>query len=402
MHSIRILNPHTSVALLGPEAAPPFGMAILADGGPADTCLELALAGSPAQIDAGLTALGRALEAPAWLEVTLHESGQPWRTPLQGWALRTPAGGPLDRHLRLTRAAYWEGDRRALPLNSSLEAAVLTNQPGGNSAAILAGDCAGDLPAPLRLEIGVPLTGSNPLADILLALDAGSDAPALQAEEAVSPVVTSLRSDPTCSGGACRSLSWSGDAETAVARWDLSPAALSACAGRAFRPLLRLTGLNLLDGLDMRLRLSYPGVALPDETPAVRVRLNRAGVELPPIFLPPFAVETDPPGALELWLLAQRAGGGALELDDLLLLPAAHVRSLRAALNLPPGWTLVDHGEQAYALNPQGEALASHNPGGQLALAPSRDQRLTVVALDAPPTMGLLLRAFYRPRRSLL
>lgn len=402
MHSIRIYNSHTSVALLGPLAAPPFGTTRLADGGPEDTRLELALSGSPAEIDAGLTALGRALESPAWLELTLQEGGEPWRTPLQGWALRTPAEGPLDRHLRLTRAAYWEGSLRVLPLNGSVNAVTLINQPGGNSVTLQGVDCAGDLPAPLHLEIGVPLTESSPLAHVLLSLSAGSDAPVLQAEDAFSPVVTSLRSDPTCSGGACRSVSWSGDAETAVARWNLNSTALSACAGRTFRPLLRLTGLNQQDGLDLRLRLSYPGVALPDETPAMRARLNSACIELPPIYLPPCTFETAPPGALEIWLLAQRIGGAALELDDLLLLPAANVRSLRAALSLPPGWTLVDDGEQACALNLQGEALASHNPGGLLALTPGRDQRLTVVALDSPPGMNLTLRAFYRPRRSLL
>lgn len=409
MHTIRIYNSHTTVLLAGPLAAPPFGAARLLDGGPENTRLDLALSGSPQQMADGLQALGRALDAPAWLEVTPTEGGETWQTPLSAWALRRAADGTQDRHLNLTRADFWEGSLRSLPLNDTLQPVTLTNHSDAHSghshsAAIRAADCAGDLPAPLRLEIGVPAGGADPLGNARLALDAGADGPTLQAEDAFCPITSSTRSDAACSGGACRNLTWSSNDETAVLRWSLDSAALAACAGRAFRPLLRLTGLNLLSGLDFHLRLAYSGMLLADENGCARAALNTSLVELPPIFLPPFAPAGMPLQALELWLYARRSGGAAVELDDLLLLPAANWRSLQAAVSVPPGCTLADSSVEpyAYTVSAAGQALASHNAGGELLLAPGLDQRLALLAVDSPPGMSLTLLASYWPRRRVL
>ncbi len=440
MNRLAIGTESAAFTLLGEGRTLPFKGATYRACAPAGETaaetIELALEdGDPLAIAAGLEALERAVaqvEAARGVGVYLFQQARPgeetWRSRLLEARLEPAAGergrGSLGVRVCLLRENAWEGALRDAPLSNVHGARVtaglsVDNHLDGlhcNFVEIDGGDVGGGLPAPVVLSVQnttqdterslLILAGQAVFADG----EAPDGLPHFLEGEAGTGGTTVLQ--PGCSAGACQALSWSAPVYTELLAWTLSSAQLRACAGRSFRPLLRLHEAPAYNDLWLELHLSNGSLSVRS-LPKVLAPPTCELIELPVMQLPPAPLEAScAPDAspLTLTLCATRnaAGTHSLKVDFLALLPLEGWRRYEALAGLAWQETLVDDGGEGVcsALSAAGLRQVSHLAYGKgLKLTPGRRQRLYFLhdcGPGAPVERTLRVRVQYRPRRRLV
>lgn len=363
----------------------------------------------------------------------LERRSQPADDPLyaslyEGWLEseplnQTPARGSFSLRLYLRRSAHWRKPAAALPLSnangSRLEMGIsLYNHHDGdaahqNFADIAAADLSGGLPAPLSLRLRLIEPAGQTLRQVIVAagsrLTLGGEAfpHALEGEDAVPAAdctASSLLSGGA-SGGAYRRVQWTRPDSAALLRWTLSGYRLGFCAGRTFRPVLRLISPPP-EGVYLRWRLLDGNANLLEESPAAPAQPQQslqvtAGLNLPPRWLP----QIIPAGlTLELRAESRDAGLKTLDVDFLHLLPADEGWLQLQALNGASAGEVWLDGERqlAYARSAGGETAFTHTLAGRPPhLLPGSDYRLYLLwetESGAPLNSRCEAQAFYAPR----
>ena len=409
--------------------------------------IELALAGSPAMIEAGLARLGNLLEdarrcdgapggAQVFIEMRVTPEGRLWRSRLTGGSVRAVepdarALGRLAARLALERQDFWEGPEVELPLSNPQGGAEITggleisncwdaahaNFADFSQAAADALAAYSDLPAPLILDfegIDTDTTGTlyafqnihaNPAA-----LQAVIEGEAGQPGTAVSG---DILTDPYCSGGQFQRLSWSGEGEVTAWAGSLTAEQVARCAGRPFLPLACLSyPIYPSEKIWYFWRLTITGSA-PEtvlDTPGCYLPITASLCPGVPLFLPPWPPgEDETPAGLGLELRAQAAGTGThrIDLDYLYLLALDGWRIYRPALSAW-GDGLRVHDDPTRGVLRAGrwgvQAHAAEGPG--LWVEPGRAMRCHFLIERAGggfyPTTRARVRLRCRPRRRAL
>lgn len=328
--------------------------------------------------------------------------------------------GRIEAAVIWTRRYFWEGPEVELPLtngNGSHVTGGLTvynhddaDTGHDNYVEIAAEDVDGDTPGPVKLQMQNTFDSLARAARFYVAHNVlsnpGSFDHILEGESASGGTNVA---DASCSGGAYKSVSWTGDSETQLLEWSLPTALLNAAAGNYFRILVRFliapsTGTWLRFKIKMELTTIWEGAWL------------EAGIydslqELDTLQLPPYLVGAGDLYPLKLTLLGKRTGGGSLYLDFLQLSPLDGWRKLLPkGYNLAYGVLIVDDGIggylYTYGWSPAGKTGHYSSRGQPLFLQPKMTQRLyflhTTDSGSAPIERTLRVRVWYRPRRLVL
>lgn len=317
------------------------------------------------------------------------------------------------------RRFYWEGPEVELALANTATAAatggvtVFNHYDGAthqNWVQIAAADVAGDLPAPIRLEMQNTYNDSDRGYQVYVAHNILSD-PAnfnsiLEAEDGASgtPVVYAA-----ASGGNYVSMVVNSASEVTLQTWTLSAALLAQAGGNYFRLIARIIQDLPADDVWLKFKVKLAGLTPIAETDWTLVPRFMTVMELGTIQLPPYLIEVGGQGALTLALVGKRTGGvnRTMLLDYIQLSPLDGWRRYA-----PRGYgfayltTLIDDGMSGNLwTNWPGSGNIGHYVGyGEiLKLQPGALQRLyflvrTIVG-NSPIDLTLSVRAYYRPRR---
>lgn len=358
------------------------------------------------QLESSL-ALVRAGLQPLTLCLTRDVREEPLRSRVwDGW-IELPGSALADRgrgyqgvRLHLVRENGWDAAAGSLSLsnqNGSIVQSGLaifnhSDHDSGhqNFVDIRAADLASTQPAPAIVTLNL---GSSPVrcvTDILLAAGSnlsnagGSFEHVLEAELAVagSGCATALLADPQASNQAARRVEWSTAQETCLLRWELDEQQLGFCAGRLFRPVLRLLQ-PVVSPLYLRWKVSaVTGGALVEQTAQVQAASGHSLIACAALSLPPVSSLTGvhAPLRLELWAEIPASAARSLEIDFVQLLPAEQWAHLRSLGGIHQGSRLVLDGltRKVYALNAENQEEAStHSLSGQpLYLRPGQPNRV--------------------------
>ncbi len=439
MYSLSIVLPESPAWLLQPAVPQPpleglrwIEVRSSANGEEVVECALLTLRGAGIRewLEGLQAVLARVNQTPfAVLERRIDPADDPLYASLyEGWLEsdplnQNPARGGYSLRLYLRRTAHWRKPAAALPLSNAngslLETGIsLYNHHDGdaahqNVADIRAADLSGGQPAPLGLRLRLLEPTGETLQQVILAagsrLTWGGDAfsHALEGESAAAGpdcTASTLLTSSTASGGMFRRVEWSRSDSAGLLRWSLSADQLGFCAGRLFRPVLRLV-TPPTEGVYLRWRLLDSSSSLLEESPAVPVQPQRSlqvtgGLYLPPRWLPQIT-----PAALTLELRAESRDAGlkTLDVDFVHLLPAEGWLQL-AALNGAASSEVWVVGETRLACSrsSSGETAFTHTLTGQPPhLLPGNDYRLYLLwetESGAPLTSRCEVQAFYAPR----
>ncbi|GAP09370.1 hypothetical protein BECAL_00513 [Bellilinea caldifistulae] len=402
------------------------------DGGEVIECAVLGLHGAGIRewlegLQAVLAAVSRTPFAV--LERRIEPADEPLYASLyEGWLEsdplnQRPARGGYSLRLYLRRAADWRKPAAALPLTNAngvqreTGLAVYNHHDGDpahqNFADIRAADLSGGQPAPLSLRLRLLEPMGETLRQVILAagsrLTWGGEAflHSLEGESAAAGpdcTASNVLNSGAASGGAYRRVQWTRSDSASLLRWTLSAERLGFCAGRLFRPVLRLFSPPP-EGVYLRWRL-LDGNANPlEESPDVAVQTQRSlqvtgGLHLPPGWLPQIT-----PAALTLELRAESRDTSlkTLEVDFVHLLPTEGWLELHALNGASASEVWVDGERQiAYSRSSAGETAFTHAlTGSPLHLLPGSDYRLYLLwetESGAPLTSRCEVQAFYAPR----
>jgi hypothetical protein len=435
MYSLRITCGSESLWLHGPSVSAPVRGARrqpiprALEGGRCEEQIDWLLEGTPASIQLALQTverlLGRARAGTAvGLRLMPTAADTEWESRLLDGRAELLGSGTPERgrgsqavRLLLTRGDYWQGSLTALPLSNPNGANVTDGLPLFNhcdSDALHANyadasGALGSLPAPAQVELIHDRTGPEPLGDVWLGAGlAPLPGGMLEGETGATNLTTQVLSDATCSGGACRRVSWNTTAELDALHWELASGWLGQAGGRCFRPLLRFASPPAYSDVRLFVQVRTAASVL-FESPAAALQSGVRLQELPPVLLPPWLPVVDAPAALTLALMARRAGGGstALDVDFLALMPLQGWRRYASLAGLPYGARLIDDPQtgRCVVLHPQDGELAGHAAHGPgLELQPGQPQRFSALfATGSPAGMDIAaqvrLKVSYRPRR---
>lgn len=326
--------------------------------------------------------------------------------------------GRIEAAVIWTRRYFWEGPEAELPLtngNGSRVTGGLTvynhdDADHDNYVEIAAEDVTGDTPGPVKLQMQNTFDSTARAAQFFVAHNVlsnpGSFDHILEGESASGGTNVT---DTSCSGGAYKSVSWTGDSEIELLRWDLSTAFLNAAAGNYFRILARfLTAPSAETWLCFKIKMELTTIW---EGAWIEAGSSYSLQDLDTLQLPPYLVGAGDLYPLKLSLLGKRVGGGSLYLDFLQMSPLDGWRKL-----LPKGYSLaygaliVDDGISGYLYtygwSPAGKTGHYSSRGQPLLLRPQTAQRLYFLhdtdSGSAPIERTLQVRAWYRPRRLVL
>lgn len=333
-----------------------------------------------------------------------------------GWQWLAPG---VEAQITWRRRFYWEGPEVELSLangggSGTGGITVYNHDDTGhdNWCAITGSAVEGVLPAPIRLEITNSFNDANRAYSFFLGLNAfstpGSFPHILEAEDVASG--GSSVSDSTCSGGYRRDVTWAGDTEQEVLRWNLSAALLGAAQGNFFQLIPRFAAATGITDTWFRFKVIYQNSVVwegeqrkPDSIYAYLLR------ELGSAQLPPWLTGSTSLVALQLALFARRTGGGSFSLDFVQLTPTDSYRVLTPhGYGLAYNERLVDDGIGGllYADSGSGTARAGHyvGYGKPLHIWPGRDQRIYFLASGwtantAEIARTMTVRVYHRPRR---
>ncbi len=439
MDSLSICLPNAPAFALV-QAAPPPPLAgwrwleqkISPDGAEMTSCALVTLRG--AGIREWLEGLEAVLTAARHTPFTrLERRAAPGDEPLtadlyEGWLEADPlqqstARGGFSLRLYLRHSAVWRKAAAALPLSNAsgqrLEGGItFYNHHDGESghqnfADLSAADLSGAQPAPLGLHLRLSEPPGSSFQRVILAagsgLQWGGEAfPHVLEGEAALPgsdaTFTAVLTDTAASGGAYRRVEWTRPDSAALLRWTLSAYLLGFCAGRLFRPVVRLPGPPP-EGVYLRWSLLEGGGHLLEESPPLPLEAGHvlqatAGLNLPPRWLP--AIN---PAALTLELRAESRDSSTkrLDVDFIHLLPAEGWLQLDA-VNGAAGDDLWVDGDYraAFTLHSGGQTAFTHTfSGAPPRLLPGLDYRLYLLwetESGSPVNSRCEVQAFYAPR----
>lgn len=375
---------------------------------------EVRMEGLPADLRACQDALARLLRCAADgldLQITPHSGAAALSARVLAAQIEAVGAGSHDRargsltvKLNLRCAAGWEAAEVELPLRQGGAAvsgglSVMNHVDGGqghlNYVDIAAGDLRGDAAGALRLEM-TNCAATN-LGDVWVCLNAwGSPADFQHILEGEAGTGGSVVMQGGCSGGALRRVSVSASESTLLA-WALDQTQLAQCAGRVFRPLVRLAAAPVFTDVWLWWQVQLNGAVLW-ESPRDVLESGKAVQELPPLRLLPGSIAN--PRPLEVCLRGVGAAGSYnLDVDFLQLCPLDGWRHYRAAAGVAPGETLVDDGFSGRVSTraSSGQALSHAVQGAPLLLPPGQAARLIFLHTGGVED-ALMVRAFYRPR----
>lgn len=336
--------------------------------------------------------------------------------------LRTLNVPAVDVFIVCTLRPFWETVvERELPLDNSSAGAKAT---GGvtiynhddatsghdNWTDIAAADVAGNVPAPLRIQIkntsGVDLATRN-FYQSNNAFHVPTTFPHILEGEAATYATPTA--DANSSGGYYERRSWvtSIDHTVSLFNWDLSAALLAGGAGGFFRVLCRFASTPP-SGMEFQLRLMFPagGTPLtafwsgPKFTSTDKPLQDLGVIQLPPGIASPSHYE------MALVLSAAYTGTSQLDIDFLQITPAnATKHFLQVGYLIPPNDFIVNDGPENRVYNIDAATGLQVNIfsgySSVLNVWPNRDQRLIFLHDDSSMTISRtwLVQAFYRPRR---
>ncbi len=329
--------------------------------------------------------------------------------------------GSLGVRLVFSRPNYFDSDEIPLPLSNGNGAnltsglTLLNHDDSGsghdNFFYVSALNLENQLPAPLRIEL-TNTTAAGALGDCLVGsqqFDATSGSPQLT-DEAESGTGGSTVSDGSCSGGSFQRLVWSNSSWISLLSWSLPASTVSACQGRAYRPILRLANVHAYSDLQLRLVVSVGGVSLCEGAPT-QAEPSQGYCILPPLRLPSAVLARvlyARPHTLSLQAYKPNGSSYTLDLDYLLLLPLDSCSHYQAILPLAQNDKLVDDAFSGltYAVQSNQE-LATHVPlQASHHLAQGYGAYFYIFQADssqlAPIERSLSVKAWYRQRKRIL
>jgi hypothetical protein len=316
-----------------------------------------------------------------------------------------------------TRAPWWEGPEAELQLSANGQGAATGgrttyNDPAnGNWVQVAAAQIAGNLPAPIRLQLMNTAGASKNFRRVFVGVNAFSDPDNLvhflQGEARISG--GSVDSDAAHSGGQALEVTLSGT-PTAYS-WTLPQADLQRTKGRRFRLLLRTPGATGSLYVQPQIRttagtLLWTGDELPLTTP-----IYESWQDLGIVPLPPGGYSG---GSAQLRLALALRGSGVALLDVLQLTALddyLHMELPGVGMAIGNNEAIVHDSIErlVYHLSGSVHAPLSTAFGGELLLQPGVNNRLYILhqlnaaqtggAGDAPIGNTLSVRAYYRPRR---
>lgn len=325
----------------------------------------------------------------------------------------------MEATLIIERDPYWEGALTQIPLtngNGSNNTSGLKIYNCGDSTGtspnkrdnyvqVAANDVAGDVPAPVRLELTNTTGGSLWIFELFAATNAFSD-PAnfphiMEGESTIYAGYGSAGSDSTCSGGSVVTTTGS---NTWYIQAALSGSLLAKCAGQDFHILMR-TG-NKFSGCYVQPQIYEASgtysIRTSDETPSSVVKtLYDLGV----MSLPPGGYSTAY-GALRLAMRWRTGASQSVLTDYWALFPTTGFRKLQMIATMANNATLVDDPieDRAYVLSSGAELPYVVRRAGPVLVWPNTLQRLYFlwsdnVNNDSVITQTMTIKAYYRPRR---
>lgn len=357
-------------------------------------------------------------------EVELAAGDGYWRSPLVRGDVELEAGAlgwqwtgkAMVLRILVERRPYFEGARTAISLSNAHGSGtsaitVYNHTDGGNNSwvNIAAAQVGGKLPARAEIELTSTSAGPKRAYTILAGVQSFGDpaalTPSLEAESA-TPLVTSSTAAGG-SNGSYRTFSWSGAAETSLARFALSSALLAACRGGNFRLFARLQTPPAA-GLWLRARVQLFDVTNLRVLDQVEASAADGELqELGSVQLPPYLAGETSVAGLSILLSAQNYAGGAnsLNVDFLYLMPLSSFRAYRPkGYGLAQNVRLVDAPEGLYTDGWAGGRVGHYAAeGAPLMLWPGRTQRVHILQRcddsTADEDRTLTVRMWYRPRR---
>jgi hypothetical protein len=330
-----------------------------------------------------------------------------------------------DITLEIERLPYWLGPTTMLPLSVSGGAPSIAaqqvynhcNATHANYVLIDRTAVAGDLPAPLKLQMGNRQLLADGYSTILVGHNVESEPlhllPALEGETSVDFISSPVIDDANCSSGKYINLTVNdASAEVDLTAFDLSPELLDYCKGRYFRVFAKFFN-GRFDALRYRLTLTSYNTEIwrgPLMTGSTRSPLDLGVVQLPPW---PDRLTT--PDYLRLHIKVIETGAVAtpfdVGLDFIYLMPLDGYRRYELNGQISADEHLTDDGINGAVYRGNFVSLGKRSDiltyGSPILLQPGVDQTLnflflTRTAAVAPATRLLEIQASYRPRKASL
>lgn len=369
-----------------------------------------------------------------YVELDPGGTSTPWRSQLFEGAIKPVddtlksvdwSNKSLSFDVEWTRQPFWEGTLTPVPLtnvNGTANTAGLTvtnvnDNTGQNWVAVTGSDIAGDLPAPIKVQMLNATNGSDSTDEIFVWHNVystpASFAPILEGEASAGSVTPTGTS--TCSAGSAVTIAWgTTSAETSVATWTVSAAQMGYAKGGNFAILARWHGLFPYNDCWVRMRLGTTStwfvVHEGDLSLASPIASGRELKVIDTVQLPPYLAGETSVKELSLVMYAKRTGGGTINLDYLQLSPisgdSGWLRFKSVARGVPYNCNFVHDDIEGVTYRDDGTNKISEftQYGGPILLVPQQAQRLYFNTSDyngyAKINQQWTVRLWYRPRRS--
>ena len=284
-----------------------------------------------------------------------------------------------------------------------------------NWVSIKAAGVAGDLPAPIKLQMYNSKSGADASDEIYVFHNVYSTPASLdhilEGEEATGGTVTDTP-DATSSGGFYAALTYTATTETLVATWALSTTELSYMAGGRFKILARWAAD--FPYTDMWLRLKLEGANSVLWTGDLSLIPNTRQLhELDTCRLPPYlAGQAALKGInLKLYALRNQAGAHTTKLDYLQLSPISGYNGWKRFVSVDDGVEYQEYFTHdategfTYRTDTSSKIIAEFTDyGGDIMLVPNAVQKLYMLSCDesgdAHVEQTWTVKLWYRPRRN--
>lgn len=212
-----------------------------------------------------------------YVEFDPDGSGTPYRSLLYSGAAHPSeemlggewGGVNIEYELEWERDPYWEGPLTQIPLSnesatdttSGITVNNVNDATGWNWVTISSSDIAGDLPAPIKLEMQNSTDAAVSAREFYVFHNVYSNPSGfvhiIEAETSTDTHVTST-TDATSSSLAYAAIAWDSEATTKIASWPLSSSDMSDAAGGRFALLTRWRGNFPLTDCWIRFKLENP------------------------------------------------------------------------------------------------------------------------------------------------
>lgn len=360
-----------------------------------------------------------------YLNVQLDSDAAAWRSELidarlelKENSLQVWAQAKMDATLYIERVPYFEGALTQIPLTNSSATSDTTgltiynhNDSGtghDHYAGILAADVAGNLPAPIKLELTNTTGDSQEYYQFFIANNVFNDpvnfavSGILEAESTVVSGYGTAASNADSSGGQYVTHTGTGDWNML---FEVAQGIVADCAGYPFHVLARFR--TPPSGYCSAALTSATGSATLDRGDEVNVgALYQDLVDFGVLYIPPGGYSANW-AAHRLKLAFRTDGEATAEVDYLALFPAYSFREIKThGIEIANGDTVVDDGVEGRAYMGVGgyEQPWLLALGAPIYVYPGRIQRLyflwSLLDHTSPIAQTFTVKAWYRPRRS--